>query len=79
MSRDRGEADAIAERLHDAVERFNETGERPYRLRLSVGTSRFDPATPVPVDQLLDHADRQMYLEKQDKQSLRRVSVGRST
>ncbi|HYD51964.1 MAG TPA: two-component regulator propeller domain-containing protein, partial [Gemmatimonadaceae bacterium] len=58
-------------RLREAVDRHNATAERPYRLSLSVGHSRFDPAAPVPIEDLLRLADRRMYEEKRLKGTLR--------
>jgi len=54
-------------RLRDALARHNATAERPYLLSLSMGHSRFDPADPVPIEELLRLADRRMYEEKRRK------------
>jgi diguanylate cyclase (GGDEF)-like protein len=55
---------AVLERLENAIETRNGRGDLPYRLALSVGSARFDPRAPRTIDELLDEADRAMYLQK---------------
>lgn len=63
------EVAAACERLAEAVSRHNATANRPYRLALSVGASRFDPDEPVSMEVLLDSADREMYAQKRVRSS----------
>ncbi|TMD04699.1 MAG: diguanylate cyclase [Chloroflexi bacterium] len=52
------------DRLRANVDAFNQEAARRYRLSVSVGLSWYDPATPAPVDALIEQADRAMYVEK---------------
>src|SRR5918996_2571625 len=54
----------VLERLHRNTEAHNERAGRPYRISLSVGVSRCDPTEPVPVEELIQRADRSMYQQK---------------
>jgi diguanylate cyclase (GGDEF)-like protein/PAS domain S-box-containing protein len=66
-----GGVDLALKRLQDAIEEHNSTGGRPYRLAISTGYCRFDPAAPKPVWELLNAADRVMYGDKRDKRVIR--------
>lgn len=57
----------LCRRLRTGIEAHNETAGRPYTLRVSIGTSRFDPIRPVSIERLLAEADREMYLDKRGK------------
>lgn len=60
--------DRIAvERIEEAIRSHNLSGGRPYRLSLSIGRSRFDPAKPCTVEELLSAADAAMYRHKAAK------------
>lgn len=50
----------LTTRLQERLEARNARGDGGYRLSLSVGTSRYDPATPCSVDKLLARADESM-------------------
>jgi two-component system cell cycle response regulator len=66
-ARDEG-AEAVVARLRlNLMNRLFET-HRPYRLSLSIGLARYEPAQPCTVDELLAQADARMYGEKQLKQ-----------
>lgn len=64
-------ASAVCTRLMQALARHNESAARPYRLALSLGTSRYEPGAPRPLEALLDDADRAMYAQKRTKRSAR--------
>ncbi len=61
-----------ARRLQQRLEALNVRGHRRYQLSLSVGAAAFDPASPCPLQELVDRADQAMYAEK------RRRNRGRS-
>lgn len=63
------DVEAACERLAEAVAIHNATANRPYRLSLSVGSSRFDPDEPASMEVLLDSADREMYVQKRVRSS----------
>lgn len=53
----------ILSRMEKNLEKAN-ADERRYKLRLSVGVARYDPATPVTLGELMALADRDMYRHK---------------
>lgn len=53
-----------SERLGAAVEEYNRTTERKFKLSLSTGVSHYDPANPISLSELLETADRGMYKAK---------------
>lgn len=57
----------IAAQIEGHVRRFNETTSEPYRLSLSIGWARFDPAGICTPDALLSAADQHMYRVKAAK------------
>lgn len=61
-------AEFLTQRLHENIEAFNATNNRRYRLSLSVGVSRFDPASATSIDSLLAEADDTLYAHKRSKQ-----------
>ncbi len=63
------EVDAACTRLKENVDTHNATANRPFRLALSVGVSRFVPGSPTSIEVLLDSADREMYAQKRVKGS----------
>ena len=62
--------------LRQALELRNQD-DPPYRLATSIGMTAFRPGQHPMLDQLLEQADKALYIEKQKKPSSRRVqSVG---
>lgn len=60
--------DVPVRRLRDAVDTFNRSEDRPYKLSLSVGVSNYDPRSqPASLDELIAKADTLMYREKKTK------------
>ena len=55
--------DDVAKAIEDAVADFNKQGGKPYRLRLSMGVSAFEPGTDT-VDDFLRRVDEHMYEQK---------------
>jgi len=53
-----------SERLLAAVDEFNHTSDRPFKLSLSTGVSHYAPANPIQLKDLLITADKGMYLAK---------------
>ncbi len=54
----------ILERLRENLDAHNLDNERPYKLSISFGFTRYDPQDHCTLDELLDKADQQMYLQK---------------
>jgi len=54
----------IVGRFQKNLDSFNAEGSLPYRLSVSVGVVMYDPARPVPLDELLSQADAMMYEQK---------------
>jgi diguanylate cyclase (GGDEF)-like protein len=59
-----GEIHQPSERLLAAVDEFNKTSDRPFKLSLSTGVSHYDPANPIQLQDLLITADKGMYQAK---------------
>ena len=57
--------EGFAEKMRDMNGRM---GAKPYLLSMSMGFSRFDPAHPRTLEELLDEADRELYKDKGNKQ-----------
>ena len=57
----------LIKRLRGALDAYNGPHAKEYELSLSVGTARFDPENPIPLDELITKADALMYEEKQGK------------
>jgi diguanylate cyclase (GGDEF)-like protein len=61
--------DGAARRLQASMDRSNRDPERPFRLSLSAGVSRFDPEDPRTLDELMAAADERMYVKKRARQA----------
>jgi len=61
--------ETISSRLQRNIDAFNVLNERPYKISVSVGISRYDSQYPNTVDELLAEADRLMYTQKKNKRS----------
>lgn len=61
-------ASILLRRLEEHVAQHNLENPRPYRLSLSAGVSRFDPATCHTMQQLLQEADAELYARKRARQ-----------
>jgi diguanylate cyclase (GGDEF)-like protein/PAS domain S-box-containing protein len=59
--------DTLAARLQTNLEVLNGTGQRPYRLAMSVGMVRCECENPKPIAELLLLADAAMYEQKRAK------------
>jgi diguanylate cyclase (GGDEF)-like protein/PAS domain S-box-containing protein len=57
-------------RLQSQIDTRNHQENRRYRLSISVGCSYYDPENPCYLDELMAHADKSMYEQKQNKKSL---------
>jgi len=69
---DERDARSVAEDLYSTVETFNSAQSRRYRLSISVGSCTYDPASPMPIDLMLERADQDMYRDKQRRKRKRR-------
>ncbi len=59
--------EVFAARLRAAVTRHNTRTRRVYPLAISIGVATYDPADPCALDELMQRADRLMYVEKRGK------------
>ncbi|MEW6601857.1 MAG: diguanylate cyclase, partial [Nitrospirota bacterium] len=59
-----GTGDTIARHIQSNLEKFNESRGRPFRLSISIGTTRCDPRSPCSLEDLLNRADLLMYNNK---------------
>ncbi len=58
------EAQGMLRRIYEAFKRFNDAGEAPYRLRISLGASAWSAAQYKNAEEFLKKADAQMYAQK---------------
>lgn len=58
-------------RLRSAIDVFNSTQERQYRLSISIGACHYDPANPTSIEGLVERADVEMYRDKQARRGIR--------
>lgn len=58
------DASRLNNRLQQQIDLCNAEGTKEYRIALSTGTAYCDPDHPVPLEELLDLADQEMYLRK---------------
>jgi diguanylate cyclase (GGDEF)-like protein/PAS domain S-box-containing protein len=57
-------------RLQSLIDTRNNQENRRYKLSISVGSSYYDPENPCYLDELMAHADKSMYEQKQNKKNL---------
>jgi len=57
-------------RLQSLIDTQNNQKNRRYRLSISVGCSYYDSENPCSLDELMAHADKLMYEQKQNKKGL---------
>ena len=71
------DAEVLAARLQENIERRNKENTRPYKLSISVGVVRYNPENPCSVEELLDQADKLMYEQKRNKKERMKMEEGR--
>jgi diguanylate cyclase (GGDEF)-like protein len=54
----------LAARLRRRIERADQTGGRPFRLSLSIGTTDWEPGEHVTLQELMERADQRRYDDK---------------
>jgi diguanylate cyclase (GGDEF)-like protein/PAS domain S-box-containing protein len=68
-------AETMANRIQTFFSIRNQQGDKPYKLSLSLGVTRFNPENPCSVSELIVNADGLMYQQKQAKKKLDQDSV----
>lgn len=58
-------SDGIIQRLQTALAQYNADEARGYYLSASIGVARYDPDAPIAIDSLVNHADSEMFENKQ--------------
>ena len=66
---DVGQAPEILDRLQDRLAARNAQSGRHFRLSVSVGIVAYDPAEPLPLDELMARADALMYEDKRARRN----------
>jgi diguanylate cyclase (GGDEF)-like protein len=67
--------EGAARRLQASMDRSNHDPDRPFRLSMSAGVSRFDPEDPRSLDELMAVADERMYAKKRARQAAGASSI----
>ncbi len=62
--------EVLSRRLKENIILRNAKDNQDFQISISMGVSRYDPEFPCPLKELLAHADRLMYEEKQAKKEL---------
>lgn len=57
----------LMERMTENIRAFNNKGEHPFRLSVSIGISKCDHTIPCTMEELITNADQEMYKNKQQK------------
>jgi diguanylate cyclase (GGDEF)-like protein len=65
------DSDILLERLHKAIEEFNQNQNQPFEISMSIGIQAHDPTQPVSLDDLITLADIKMYQNKRIKKANR--------
>ncbi len=63
----RDSTETLTRRLREKIEIHNAQNNSTRKLSISVGVTRYDPAFPCSIDELLSEADKLMYEEKRRK------------
>lgn len=58
------EIGSIEGRIKDTVDEYNDTADHRYIVSMSWGIVKYDPASPVEIDELVSRADSMMYRNK---------------
>lgn len=72
MSKEKHLQGVIKNRLMLNIQKFNETSDRPYMVKMSVGVKEIEPSEETDLDEILRDADILMYEEKKKKGTLRK-------
>jgi len=59
----------LIQRLGESISLYNAEGTRSFKLSLSIGFAHYDPTSPCSIKDLLNHADKNMYEQKQVKKN----------
>ncbi len=65
-----GDADNFYSRLQKNLEQHNRRSKASFEVSLSTGIAHYDPAKPCSIDELLNRADRLMYMSKKATRKL---------
>jgi diguanylate cyclase (GGDEF)-like protein len=57
----------LVQRLEESIAAHNRASPEAFPLAMSTGLSTFDPATPEPIEDVIDRADEAMYQQKKAK------------
>jgi len=60
-------AEIITRRLKERLDFYNAKKDHKYELSLSIGMASYNPESPISIDDMLAHADKLMYEQKQSK------------
>jgi diguanylate cyclase (GGDEF)-like protein len=64
-----GNGEILTTRLNESIKDYNAQGSGRFILSISVGTTQFDPSSPISIDEVLSKADALMYLQKRKRKS----------
>lgn len=62
--------ETLSMRIREDLEKFNRDSGKSFRLAVSIGFARYEPDSPRTLEELLEQADKDMYRNKADNNSL---------
>jgi diguanylate cyclase (GGDEF)-like protein/PAS domain S-box-containing protein len=68
---DEERAETLLGRFHKLIDNINSRKGQKYDLSISIGYAVFDPRHPDSLDELMSHADMEMYEDKKNKKIIR--------
>ena len=77
LSADENFSFTIKDRIKKALERMNNSSDKPYLVNMSIGTYEFVIGEETNIDQILNKADAQLYHEKKNKNKVIYKSIGK--
>ncbi|GAC1414168.1 MAG: hypothetical protein NVSMB57_09740 [Actinomycetota bacterium] len=59
----------VASRIEEETKRHNTNAPLEHPVAISIGWARYEPGSAVPLTEMLDRADRAMYIERNKRRS----------
>jgi diguanylate cyclase (GGDEF)-like protein len=69
-------SEKIKERIQNSMKKFNDQSDKPYFVNISIGIHEFIIDDTVDIEQILNKADAELYIEKKEKK--KRICVYKS-
>ncbi|MGM3305221.1 sensor domain-containing diguanylate cyclase [Anabaena sp. WFMT] len=67
--------EVMIQRLQSSIDKYNQSGDKPFVLSMSIGVVDYNPNEPVPLNHLITLADELMYKHKRAKKQERGLLI----